>query len=272
MTGAASSAPALVGQLSEVWDSIYALCRELTADEWATSTACPGWDIADQVAHLVGTESMLAGRPGPPAEEAAPDPEHVRNDIGRINEQWVRWLRRSAPREVLEGFRELTSARLEQLRGRAEADWDEPSWTPVGPSTYRRFMQIRVFDCWVHEQDMRAALRRPGHDQGPAVEQAIDEIERALGFIVGKKAGAPAGARVTIELTGPLRRSIHLVVDGRAAVVESLDRDPDVMLRMGSPTFAALACGRVDPAGAQVTVEGDQALGQRIVEQLAFTI
>jgi len=272
MSVASNTAPALVEQLSETWDSIYLLCRELTAAEWATPTACPGWDIADQVAHVVGTESMLAGRSGPPAQETAPDPDHVHNDIGRINEQWVQWLRATAPQDVLEGFRELTNQRIEQLRARGEAEWEAPSWTPVGPSTYRRFMQIRVFDCWVHEQDMRRALGRPGHDQGPAVDQAIDEIERALGYIVGKKAEAPAGSRITIDLTGPLRRSIHLAVEGRATVVATLDRAADVTLRMASPTFAALACGRSDPAGAPVVVEGDQAWGQRIAGQLAFTI
>ena len=32
------------------------------------------------------------------------------------------------------------------------------SFTPAGKDTYGRFMQIRVFDCWLHEQDIRDAL------------------------------------------------------------------------------------------------------------------
>jgi uncharacterized protein (TIGR03083 family) len=133
-------------------------------------------------------------------------------------------------------------------------------------------MQIRVFDCWVHEQDIRRALGRPGHGHGPAVDQSIDEIERALGYIIGKQAGAPDGTRISIELTGPLRRSIHVAVDGRASVVDTLDRPADVVLRFDASTFAALACGRVDPIAAPVTIEGDEALGRRITEHLAFTI
>jgi hypothetical protein len=45
-----------------------------------------------------------------------------------------------------------------------------------------------------------------------------------------------------------------------------------VTIRLGSVTFAALACGRVDPAEVAIAIEGDQELGQRIATNLAFTI
>ncbi len=271
MTAAENTSAALIAQLAETWDSLDVLSRGLTPEEWLMSTACPGWTVEDQLAHIVGTESMLAGDPTPPGE--ATDPAaHVRNDIGRANEQWVTALRRSNPTELLEKFRSVTRRRLEALRARTEAQWDEPSWTPVGQATYRRFMQIRVFDSWVHEQDMRRALGQPGHGDGPAAEQAIDEIERALGYVIGKRAGAPDGSSVTINLTGPVTRSIHVVVDGRAAVVATLPEPAFVTLRLSSDTFAALACGRVDPAEVAIGIDGDQPLGQRIATNLAFTI
>ena len=43
-------------------------------------------------------------------------------------------------------------------------------------------MQIRVFDCWLHEQDIRDAVGRPGHETGLAVEVVLDEMATALGF------------------------------------------------------------------------------------------
>jgi uncharacterized protein (TIGR03083 family) len=272
MTTARDSSPALIGQLAETWASIDALALPLTSEEWSIATACPGWTVADQMSHLVGTESMLAGRPGPPADETTAVPDHVRNDIGRSNEQWVIRYRQSDPVQLLADFRQVTIERLEQLRARSESDWDAPSWTPVGKSTYRRFMQIRVFDSWVHEQDMRRALGRPGHGDGEAAEQSIDEIERALGYIVGKRGGAPDGSRVTFELTGPIHRTIHVAIEGRGQVVERLDRPADVTLRMGSDTFAALACGRAEAPDAMIDLEGDQDLGTQIATHLAFTI
>jgi uncharacterized protein (TIGR03083 family) len=271
MTVAENTAAAITAQLAETWDSIDALCRGLTSAEWLTPTACPGWTVADQVAHIVGTESILAGESMPPQDEVEV-PAHVRNDIGRANEQWVNTLRHSDQIELMDRFRKITGRRLEALRARPEAQWDEPSWTPVGKSTYRRFMQIRVFDSWVHEQDIRTAVGRPGHGDGPAVEQAIDEIERGLGYVIGKRAGAPDGSSVTIDLTGPVIRIIHVKVDGRASVVASLPTTADVTLRVGSGIFAALACGRVNAVDVAVEIDGDQQLGQRIAANLAFTI
>ena len=43
--------------------------------------------------------------------------------------------------------------------------------TPAGPDTYGRFMRVRIFDCWMHEQDIRRAVGRPGHVEGPAVDR-----------------------------------------------------------------------------------------------------
>jgi uncharacterized protein (TIGR03083 family) len=273
MTVAENTASALIEQLAETWRSIDTLSEGLSNEQWSTPTACPGWTVADQVAHVVGTESMLAGESAPTRKPESDDTApHVRNDIGRANEQWVTGLQRFSPEDLMREFRRVTSKRLETLRDVPDAKWDEPSWTPVGQDTYRRFMQIRVFDSWVHEQDMRAALGKAGHADGPAAEQAIDEIERALGYIVGKRAGAPEGSRVTIELTGPIHRSIHVSVDGRAAVVPTLSGPADVVVRLSSTSFAALACGRVDRADVAVAIDGDQQLGERIASNLAFTI
>src|SRR5262249_31949539 len=148
-----------------------------------------------------------------------------------------------------------------------------PANTPIGPADYRRFMQIRVFDCWVHEQDVRDAIARPGHEGGAVAEQSVDEIVRALGFIVGKRAAAPEGSSVTFQLTGPVVRTIHVAVDGRAAVVDSLPGAPTATIELGSGLFTRLACGRVDPAEklAEVHLAGDTDLGRRVVTSLPFT-
>jgi uncharacterized protein (TIGR03083 family) len=153
-----------------------------------------------------------------------------------------------------------------------DEELDAPTWTPVGNASYRRFMQIRVFDCWVHEQDIRRALDRPGHGSGPAADASVDEVVRALGFIVGKKAKAPSGSRVTFALTGAAPRDIHVAVDERAAVVKELDREASVTIELDGLDFMALACGRVDPGHVAVRYAGDESLGAAIVAHLAFTI
>jgi uncharacterized protein (TIGR03083 family) len=274
---ASSTAADLTLQLEEVWRSLGELGREIDDGEWHASSPCPGWDVAAQYAHVIGTESMLLGRDNPEVEPSKAD--HVRNDIGGFNEIWVQALAGCSKLEVLDKYDEIVAERAEALKAMGEEDFSAPAWTPVGHADYRRFMQIRVFDCWVHEQDVRDAVGRPGHDSGHVAEQSIDEIVRALGFVVGKKAALPAESSVGFRLTGPINRDLDVaVVDGRARVVGSLNGTPTVTLSLSSNAFARLACGRL-PAGSVldgelggVGISGDVELGRRVVSNLAFTI
>lgn len=271
---AGSTGADLTAQLSEEWDSLIALGDELDDPGWERGTPCPGWTVAAQYAHMIGTESMLLGRPNPEVDPGKP--EHVRNDIGGFNEVWVAALAGRARKEVLADFAEVTAQRRAALAAMAEADFAAESWTPVGKADYRRFMQIRVFDCWVHEQDIRDAIGTPGHESGPVAEQSVDEIVRALGFVLGKKVGLAAGQSVAFDLTGPVTRRIGVgVIDGRAKVVDALPAGTTgVILALSSSDFTRLACGRVDPATVlgRVEISGDRELGNRVVSNLAFTI
>lgn len=272
-----SSAAGLTAQLSEVWASLADLGAGLDDDDWGRATACPGWPVSAQYAHILGTESSLLGRPNPEVDAGAP--EHVRNPIGGFNEIWVAALAPSSRSDLLGQFAEVTAARREALKAMGEEEFSAPSWTPVGNADYRRFMQIRVFDCWVHEQDVRDSVGRPGNDSGPVADQSLDEIVRALGFLVGKKAGAPDGASVRFELTGPAGRRVDVaVVEGRARVVDAVDGDPTATVTLSAAAFARLACGRVAPtevvggALGGLALAGDAELGRRVVDNLAFTI
>lgn len=261
---------ALVAQ----WASIDELLGSLPEADWATPSALPGWTVHDLVAHLIGTESMLLGKDTPPSDDDVSSLPHVHNDIAAFNERWVLAIRALTPKQALAEYRDVIAQRTAALAAMTQDDFDAPSWTPVGQGTYGRFMQIRLFDCWLHEQDIRDAVGRPGHEAGPCAEVAIDEVMGAIGYLVGKRAGAPDGSSVTIELTGPVRRSVHVAVDGRAKVVAELPGPATTTVRLGSGLFARLAGGRVSPDDhlAEVDIQGDADLGRQLVRNLAFTI
>ncbi len=149
---------------------------------------------------------------------------------------------------------------------------------PSGPDSYGRFMRIRIFDCWMHEQDIRAAVQRPSSDDelgGPASPLVLDEIAATMGFVVGKLAKAPDGSRVLLELTGPLSRSIRVSVDGRARVVDDFGGPaPTATIRLDGLQFTRLAGGRpMSPARSQdVELGGDKELAGHILERLNFVI
>jgi len=260
------------------WDAIAALLADLSEDEWRTPTALPGWDVHDVVAHMAGTESMLLGLAAPEPDVDLATVEHVRNFVGAMNEPWVRSLRGESGAELLERFRDVTARRRVALAAIAIEEWNEPTQTPAGPDSYGRFMRIRAFDCWMHEQDIRAALgRAPSATQlaGADARQSLDEMAASMSFVVGKKGQAPEGSRVLLKLTGPLSREIRVAVDGRAALVEDFGgAEPTTVVTLDGLQFTRLAGGRslVDYRPADVGYSGDAVLGARIVENLAYVI
>ena len=271
--GDGSDKARIVELLRSEWSSIDGLLSGLSDEQWSRP-ALPGWDVHDVVAHLVGTERMLSGTGLPDVPPEATAVAHVRNEIGRRNEEWVVDLRRRSHAELLADFRAVTASRLQALEAMRDGDFDAPSWTPVGDATYGRFMEVRVFDCWMHEQDVRSAAGVPGHEEGPVAEQALDEVVGALGYIVGKRVGAPDGSSVTIRLTGPIERVLHVRVDGRAKVVPDLDGPPSAGIALSSSLFLRLAGGRVDPESVLERVErsGEPGLARQLATSLAYTI
>lgn len=265
-----------VGALVDEWASLADLCSDLSEDEWNASTPVPGWSVKDNLTHIIGTEKMLAGEDMPNIELG--EPAHVLNEIGRANELWVASMRPLAGAEVLDEFRSITSARAETLRAMSQEAWDEPSWTPAGEATYGRFMVIRVYDCWTHEQDMRIALGRPGHLESEAAAISLDEVTTALGYIVAKRGEAPVGSRIEFDLGGAgLDRKILVSVDERATVVDSFGDDP-VTARLSMPfeLFMRLTAGRRRAKDAiedgVLELSGDTAVGRRIATHLSFTV
>lgn len=261
----------VITTLVEEWSVIDRLLSGLARDQWTLPSCLPGWRVTDIVAHLIGTEAALAGDPTPGTDVDVKSLPHVRNDIAAFNEQWVLALRDETPAAMLTRFREVTARRAEQLSAMSQADFDASSWTPAGPDTYARFMQIRIFDCWMHEQDIRVAAGVRGNEDGPMAEVSLGEAVRALGLIVGKRAGAPDGAIVRIELIEPLPRTLNVVVDGRARLTDDPPGPPTATLRMSSSLFLRLSGGRTkDHTGTEL--DGDRVLAQRVLDNLAFVI
>jgi uncharacterized protein (TIGR03083 family) len=256
----------LLAEFDEAWASWHQLGETLPPETWDAPTRLPGWTVKDQLSHIVGTEAMLAGDEAPAATGA--EHAHVRNDIGTFNEQWVDAYRSLTGTEVLAAFGEVTARRRAMLADLTDEALAAESWTPAGHATYGRFMQIRLFDTWMHEQDVRAALALPGHAHGIVPDRALTEIRLAMPYVVGKRAGAPNGTTVVFRIDG---REIAVAVDGRAALVDDVPGDPTIVVDSDLVTFAAAIGGRDHTARPAVTA-GDVTLGDRIVSQLAYTI
>lgn len=252
--------------LGRSYTAIEDLCAVMSPAQWRVQSLCPDWTVRAVVSHLATVEQVLAGWRPESADELPP--------FGR----GAAFAQETAALDD-----EAFAARVAQTFGQRRADLaalssddlSRPSWTPVGPATYGSFLAVRVFDFWVHERDITTPLGLPTEDADARAELALAEVERSLGYIVGKKIGLPDGSSIVFRLTGPLRRDLYVAVDGRARVVSHIDQ-PDVELSTDSVTFVQLACGRIDPQ-AQIDAglvrwTGDDELGRRAARNLRYTM
>ena len=265
----------LVDNMEGVWRSIDSLCSSFVESQWKTPTDCPGWSVQDQLSYLVGSESRILGRSAPDHTPASTD--NIRNDVGARNEVVVDWRRSWPGSRVLEEFRQVTGERLRSLRAMSVEDFAQETQTPIGPGTISDYLRIRIFDAWVHLQDIRRAVGVPGDLEGPVAEHSMARVAMAMPYVVAKKAEAHHGTIVVFEITGSAGRTVAVEVEeNRGLLLDTVPDAPTVALTMDFETFACLGCGRWDPAATlrsgKVHIDGDPTLGEAIVSQMSFMI
>jgi uncharacterized protein (TIGR03083 family) len=249
--------------LQASWAALDGAVANLAAAQWAQPSLCPGWSAHDVLVHVASIEDVLVGWP--------PGADLPWDRIAAVNAE----LAALPADDLLARYRDVVARRGDGLRAMTDEDFATPGVTPIGPGTYGRFMEIRIFDVWVHERDIRVPLGIVGDDGGPAAERAMDEVHNSLGYIVGKRIGLEEGRSIVFDITGPVTRRMGVRVDGRATVVDQLAH-PDATVTADSLTFMLLACGRIDPevpiGDGRISWTGDDAIGGRAARHLRFTI
>ncbi|NMO01206.1 maleylpyruvate isomerase family mycothiol-dependent enzyme [Gordonia sp. TBRC 11910] len=257
--------------LIDEWARLRSLASQLDDAAWYGPSILPGWSTGDVIAHIIGTESLLDGRAVPDVDIS--DAAHVRNPIGELNERWLTHFRKSSRQQVLDAYDEIIAVRTGTLNAMSQNDFDAQTATPAGPDSYGRFMRIRTFDCWVHDIDLRDSLRLPAPAQSAAAEWGITEIFASLPYVVGKRASAPSGTRVQVDVTGAATATARIYVGDRAGLVDDFgSAAPDVTLRVDAVDLARLAGGRSSADPTSVTADGDTALAQTIVAKLNYVV
>jgi uncharacterized protein (TIGR03083 family) len=252
--------------LEESFDALEALGADLTSAEWEAQSLCPEWTVRGVFEHLAGIENALVSW--------VPDAANTPPPFGLAGTFVKEVADLDAP-AFMESVRNVLARRRQDLRVLRPSDLARPSWTPVGPGTYGRFMEIRVFDFWVHERDISTPLARSTDDTGARAELALAEVEGSLGYIIGKKVGLPDGQSIVFHLSGPVARDITVAVDGRARVVDAVPV-ADVEIWTDTVTFIQLACGRINPQepidSGSIHWRGDAEAGERAARNLRFTM
>ena len=189
---APSDLGAVVDAYAQTVSSVIDLGRTMRPGDEELPTDCPGWTVLDQVAHVASTEAMVAGEPEPDVDVS--HHAHVRHAFGERIEKYVESRRGRELEEVLDELEERLEERLRVYHSGPE--WaDSGVAGPFGETTRVRCSSVRVFDIWIHEQDIREALRRPGGlDTARRRTRSQPAVRRAA---PDRRQATPASSRAT---------------------------------------------------------------------------
>ena len=256
-----------------VWQSAISDLVSVTADlppeQWLLATPCPGWTVADVVSHISDLDGYFLGDERPAHEPMWADLPHVTTPAAQFTEVGVDYRRGRSGVELITELKDITARRADQLSG---ADMSETVEWFFGQRTIDQLMRIRTFDIWLHEQDIRDAIGQPGGEDSDAAHIAAARMLEVLPMLFVKGAGATGGQSLQLVLTGPGVTGtwgIGVDDDGRAHFADVVD--PEVTVTMSWPLFARRCAGRISASEAHAHVVGDQDLGQRFLDALAFT-
>jgi uncharacterized protein (TIGR03083 family) len=257
--------------------SLDELFGQLKPEDWDSPTDCPAWSVRDILAHLGSFEAIAAGM-APHASDT--DVSHLSYATG-FNEPIERDVeaRRLRPIEDLVAeFRDATLKRSEELRGATDEHYETSQITlPFGPGSEKDFMPIRIFDLYLHEQDIRRATSNPGHLDGEVAAFCFERMRINLPSIIGKRVKPSAGSSIVINLTSHAGQTLAFATgqDGRVAVTDTVGETPTVRVTLDLEAFLMLTGARrpVDEllATGRVTLHGDVDLGKQVLEALAVT-
>jgi len=248
-----------------------AVVDDLAEDEWALPTDLPGWDVKAVVSHIAHLESLLAGGPEETADIGAPP--HVTSPMGQFTEIGVVTRRDRSPASIVEEIRSATEARSKQLAA-------EPPTDPAAPApglfgligwTQRTLLRNRPLDVWMHEQDIRRAVGRPGGMDTPGAQHVADYLSEGFPYVLGKRVKPPVGTTAVLAVEGSPEVAATIGDDGRGQRLPESPAEPDVRLAMDRATFTNAAGGRRAPGEGEVAVTGDADLAARIIENIATT-
>lgn len=238
-----------------------AFLSELPAERWDTPTALPRWRIREVVAHLITTDrASLTGSILLPVLRSF-DSIEAWND-----RQVMKWADRPV-RDLLLGLDRWGRRFLVLARAVPEPLLRMRTPTMFGKGRAELLLWSRVFDEWVHRQDMRRALGLP--DEDVDVELAAEFLLTAA--VSSTLPNVEGDGTVGIALEGvALPEWTYDLLTGSA--VPRPRAFPGARIRMPGPAFVMATAGRdrftdLEARGV-LTVEGDEDLAQRFLSKL----
>ncbi|MGP4043211.1 maleylpyruvate isomerase family mycothiol-dependent enzyme [Streptomyces sp. 2A115] len=247
------------------------LLAALGPDEWSRATVCPGWAVRDVAGHILHdyVRRLSADRDRHPGPDFGPD-ETLAAFLTRTNEDFVRTARQISPRLMIDLLAHLgtqldTEWWSREMGGHAGVDvsWAAPGVAaPVWLDSAREYSEL-----WVHQQQIRDAVGRPGATEPRLLHPVLDTFMRALPQTL-HRTSAPVGTTVRVRVPGSaggqwaVARHMDrwaLAHDAPAVVAAEVEIDADTLWRLATRGIT------VQTAHNRATTRGDTTLSSAVL-------
>ncbi|MCL4251523.1 MAG: maleylpyruvate isomerase family mycothiol-dependent enzyme [Anaerolineae bacterium] len=249
--------------------------RSLPDEAWALPTACPGWSVRDVAGHILADDlAYLSRHRDHDGLTLMPkDWDDLVQQINAHNDLWVRAAKRIS-RSLLITLLELTGAQFaDYIASVSLDDMAQPvSWASDAPAPMWLQIARELTEYWMHHQHVCEAVgvaslkdRRFLH---PVLCTFVYALPRTYASI-----SAPPETTVELRVTGAAADHWYVILEAEGwALYKDTDITPaSVVMLDGDTAWRIFTKGiTLDEAAAQVSIDGDVALGRVLLNTVAI--
>ncbi len=255
------------------------LFSEFEAEDWEKPTICPGWTVKDIGLHLLGDDIGYISR----TRDSFSNPFYKNNDlhewkslvqnINAANELWVKATARISPK-LLADLLELTGEQfydyvqtLDQMSIGGIVSWFGPDPAPMWLDTAREYTER-----WVHQQHIRDAVNKPGLKEKRFFHPVLDAFVRALPYTY-KDIPVADATILKFAVVGESGDVWYLVGEANKwSLFKDVMLQPAAVVTMDQETCWRLFTKGMskNQARTKTAIEGDQKLGEKILETISI--
>ncbi len=250
------------------------LLESLSESEWALPTVCDGWSVKDVALHVLGDDVGVLSRKRDGHSSATKQLdswEELVAFLNEWNERWVEAARRISAPLLIELLRHtaddlhqyFTSLDLDETGG--PVSWAGPEPAPVWLDVAREYTER-----WLHQQQMRNAVKRPGAKEPALFAPVLATFVRALPQTY-RDVDAPEGTHVKLTIAGESGGEWSVVREAAGwGLYVDVASEPNAVVSIDQERAWRLFAKGIDKLECDAKVEGDRALGNRLLDTVSI--
>lgn len=250
------------------------LLEDLSDEEWSQPTVCTSWSVKDIALHVLGDDIGVLSRKRDghsSANQQLDSWEELVAFLNDWNERWVQSARRISSPLLLEMLRMMGNdlhqyfASLDMNALGGSVSWAGPELAAVWLDVAREYTER-----WLHQQQIRDAVRGSGAKGRELFAPVLATFVHALPQTY-RDVHADEGTHVRLTIEGESGGMWSVVRQGESwKLYIDVERQPDASVRIDQEQAWRLFTKGIDKSESGAKIEGDRALGERLLDTVSI--